>query len=73
MLSLCFVMSNGLFHQNCNFSQRLKPGNVYYVYNPDYPNASSGRHYCKWNAESDYGVKLTCNIFEIPWVRFHAL
>jgi len=73
MLPLCFAMSNGLLHQDCNFSQRLKPGNIYYIYNPDYPNASNGRHYCKWNAESDYGVKLICNIFEIPRVRLHVL
>ncbi|XP_026824502.1 venom serine protease 34 isoform X1 [Ooceraea biroi] len=60
-------MPNGLFNRDCSFYQRLKSGNIYYVYNADYPNASNGRQYCKWKAESDYRVKLSCNIFEIPW------
>ncbi|XP_025269824.1 venom serine protease 34 [Camponotus floridanus] len=59
-------MSNGLF-QNCNYSQHLKPGNIYYVYNPDYPNVSKGRQFCRWTAESDYRMKLICNNFNIPW------
>lgn len=69
-LSFCFIMSNGLFHQNCNYSQRLKPGSIYYVYNPHYPNVSNGRQYCRWIAESDYRIRLTCNSFNVPWVRF---
>jgi len=69
-LSFCFIMSNGLFHQTCNYFQHLKPGIIYYVYNPDYPNVSNGLHHCKWIAESDYRVRLTCNSFNIPWVRF---
>ncbi|XP_011692172.1 PREDICTED: venom serine protease 34-like isoform X2 [Wasmannia auropunctata] len=60
-------MSNGLFHQSCNYSQRLKSGSTYYVYNPDYPNASYGRQHCKWIAESDYRIRLTCNSFNVPW------
>nr|XP_012221822.1 PREDICTED: venom serine protease 34-like isoform X1 [Linepithema humile] len=60
-------MSNGLFTRDCNYSQRLKPGTIYYVYSPDYPNISKGRQSCKWVVESDYQVKLTCNDFNIPW------
>ncbi|KAL0124272.1 hypothetical protein PUN28_006255 [Cardiocondyla obscurior] len=65
-LSFCFVTSNGLFQQGCYYSQRLKPGTIYYIYNSDYPDASNGRQYCKWIAESDYRVRLTCNSFNIP-------
>ncbi|XP_011879072.1 PREDICTED: venom serine protease 34-like [Vollenhovia emeryi] len=60
-------MSNGLFHQSCNYSQHLKPGSTYYVYNSDYPDVSNGRQHCKWIAKSDYRVRLTCNNFNIPW------
>lgn len=70
VLSICFIMSNGLFTRDCSYSQRLKPGSIYYVYSPDYPNISKGRQSCKWVIESDYQVKLTCNDFNIPWVRF---
>ncbi|XP_024867062.1 venom serine protease 34-like [Temnothorax curvispinosus] len=66
-LSFCFIMSNGLFQQSCNYSQHLKPGDIYYVYNQDYPDASNGRQHCKWFAESDYRIRLTCNVFNIPW------
>ncbi|XP_029159495.1 venom serine protease 34-like [Nylanderia fulva] len=66
-LSLYFIMSNGLVYHNCNFSQYLQSGSIYYVYNPDYPNVSKGRQSCRWIAESDYRVKLTCNNFNIPW------
>ncbi|KAL6441135.1 hypothetical protein ACFW04_003452 [Cataglyphis niger] len=65
-LSLCFIMSIGSLYQNCNYSQYLRPGNIYYVYNPDYPNVSKGRQSCMWIAESDYRVKLICNKFNIP-------
>lgn len=63
-------MSSSLFYQNCNYSGYLKPGSIYYVYNPDYPNVSNGRQDCRWFAESDYRVRLTCDNFNIPWVRF---
>ncbi|XP_072756479.1 venom serine protease 34 isoform X2 [Anoplolepis gracilipes] len=67
MLSLCFIISNGSLYQNCNYFQYLKPGSIYYVYNPDYPNVSKGRQSCKWIAESDYRMKLICNNFNVPW------
>ncbi|XP_018378020.1 PREDICTED: venom serine protease 34-like [Trachymyrmex cornetzi] len=60
-------MSNSLFYQNCDYSEYLKPGNIYYVYNPNYPNTSNGRLYCRWSAESDSRIRLTCNNFNIPW------
>ncbi|XP_039305379.1 venom serine protease 34 [Solenopsis invicta] len=66
-LSFCFIMSNGLFHQSCNYSQYVKPGSIYYIYNFDYPNVSYGRQHCKWIAESNYRIRLTCKNFNIPW------
>ncbi|XP_014475331.1 PREDICTED: venom serine protease 34-like [Dinoponera quadriceps] len=65
-LSLCFILSSAFFQKDCNYSQRLNIGTIYYVYNPDYPNVSKGRQSCRWIAESDYRVKLTCKIFDIP-------
>ncbi|XP_020282728.1 venom serine protease 34-like [Pseudomyrmex gracilis] len=65
-LSLCFIIANGFLQHDCNFFQRLKPGNIYYVYNPDYPDVSKGRQSCKWIVESDYRAKLICNMFDIP-------
>ncbi|XP_018398771.1 PREDICTED: venom serine protease 34-like [Cyphomyrmex costatus] len=67
LVSFHFIISNGLFHQTCNYSGHLKPGTIYYVYNSDYPNVSNGRQYCRWFAESDYRIRLTCNNFNIPW------
>ncbi|XP_018055406.1 PREDICTED: venom serine protease 34-like [Atta colombica] len=60
-------MSNSLFYQNCNYSGYLKPDSIYYVYNPNYPNVSNGRQYCRWFAESAFRVRLTCDNFNIPW------
>ncbi|XP_032688479.1 venom serine protease 34-like [Odontomachus brunneus] len=65
-LSLCFILSGAFFHRDCNYSQRLNIGTIYYVYNPDYPNVTKGRQFCKWIAESDYRIKLTCKMFDIP-------
>ncbi|KYM77351.1 Venom serine protease 34, partial [Atta colombica] len=66
-LAFYFIMSNSLFYQNCNYSGYLKPDSIYYVYNPNYPNVSNGRQYCRWFAESAFRVRLTCDNFNIPW------
>lgn len=51
----------------CSYEQVLQPGERYFVYSPNYPNAYSGENYCRWRATASRPFRLTCNVMQLPY------
>nr|XP_022906487.1 venom serine protease-like [Onthophagus taurus] len=54
--------------QNCIYDQELSPGQIYYVYNPEYPSKYAPGTNCRWYARSPIGTQiyLSCEEVIIP-------
>lgn len=47
---------------DCNYFQKLKSEQSYYVYNQQYPANYGGGESCSWQATSPEVIKINCSI-----------
>lgn len=56
----------------CDFYQDMAAGQVYYIYNQEYPNSYGPSTSCRWMAYSPVGTRIviSCEDITLPSVRF---
>ncbi|CAK1591243.1 unnamed protein product [Parnassius mnemosyne] len=67
-LSLALLGSGRAQNPNCDFTQNVRPNQVYYVYSPNYPNNYSAGVQCRWImvCPTGYNCQLDCSEINLP-------